>query len=141
MICTKCGSKFPDGSAKCQWCGEPTPANTVQPTEVAAGAATPPALPADIPAPTAPLLPTAAQPLPTPQSPAPRYNCPFCEYQGPPIVSKQLSSNGWILFAVLLLVCVPLCWLPFVLDGCKEEIRKCAGCGARLGDEVKVDED
>jgi hypothetical protein len=23
--------------------------------------------------------------------------------------------------------------LPFVLDGCKEEIRKCAGRGARLG--------
>lgn len=133
MICPKCGSKFPDGSAKCQWCGEPAPAGTGQPSEVAAGPAPPSALSPNIPSP--PMTPssTAAPPLPTTQSPAPRYNCPFCEYQGPPIVSKKISSSGWILFAVLLLVCVPLCWLPFVLDGCKEEVRKCSGCGARLG--------
>jgi hypothetical protein len=29
--------------------------------------------------------------------------------------------------------CAILCWLPFVIDGCKEYLRYCTRCGIRLG--------
>jgi hypothetical protein len=44
-----------------------------------------------------------------------------------------MSMGGWVLFIVLVLFCIPLCWLPFIIDGCKEEVRKCAACGCKLG--------
>lgn len=59
--------------------------------------------------------------------------CPLCSHEGMPIIKKTLSSGGWVLFIVLLLFCLPLCWLPFIIDGCKDEVRKCAGCGSKLG--------
>jgi hypothetical protein len=30
-----------------------------------------------------------------------------------------LNKNGVILFIILLIVCLPLCWLPFIMDGMK----------------------
>lgn len=59
--------------------------------------------------------------------------CPVCEHDGPPFVKKQLSSTGWILFVVLLITTVCLCFIPFLVDGLKEEIRKCSNCGTKLG--------
>ena len=32
---------------------------------------------------------------------------------------EKISAAGWILFVVLLVMCIPLCWLPFVVNGCK----------------------
>ena len=61
------------------------------------------------------------------------FTCPLCNHEGMPIVNRQISVGGWILFAVLVFVCLPLCWIPFVVDGCKEEIRRCANCGSRIG--------
>jgi hypothetical protein len=46
-------------------------------------------------------------------------------------VKNKLSTGGWIFFAAMLLVCFPLCWLPFVIDGCKEEEWKCPQCGLK----------
>jgi lipopolysaccharide-induced tumor necrosis factor-alpha factor len=50
-----------------------------------------------------------------------------------PIVEKKMSETGWIVFVLLVIFCLPLCWIPFVTEGTKEEIRKCANCGSRLG--------
>lgn len=30
-----------------------------------------------------------------------------------------LNKGGFILFIALLFVCFPLCWIPFVVAGCK----------------------
>ena len=60
------------------------------------------------------------------------FTCPFCQYQGPPRISRQMSGGGWVLFVVLLLFCFPLCWLPFVMSSLQEENRNCGGCGTRL---------
>jgi hypothetical protein len=30
-----------------------------------------------------------------------------------------LNKNGGILFIILLLFCLPLCWIPFVIDSMK----------------------
>ena len=32
-----------------------------------------------------------------------------------------LNTGGFILFIVLLLLCFPLCWLPWVISGCKPQ--------------------
>ena len=58
--------------------------------------------------------------------------CPFCNHEGNPVVSKQVSVVGWVIFVAILFICFPLCWIPFVVDGCKEEVRKCSGCGAKI---------
>ena len=58
--------------------------------------------------------------------------CPLCGHEGMPILVKsKLSTGGWIFFAAMLLCCFPLCWLPFVIDGCKEEEWKCPQCGVK----------
>ncbi|MBP9665114.1 MAG: LITAF-like zinc ribbon domain-containing protein [Pyrinomonadaceae bacterium] len=59
--------------------------------------------------------------------------CPLCGQQGYPIIEKRVNGSGWALFVVMLLFCIPLCWLPFVIDGCKDEFRKCSRCGSRIG--------
>ena len=40
--------------------------------------------------------------------------------QGPDAFAG-LNKNGLILFIILLLVCLPLCWLPWVIDSTKAE--------------------
>jgi lipopolysaccharide-induced tumor necrosis factor-alpha factor len=59
--------------------------------------------------------------------------CPFCGHEGPPQTKRQISVAGWVLFVVLIFLCLPLCWLPFVIDGCKEDIHKCMKCRMKLG--------
>jgi len=29
---------------------------------------------------------------------------------------KKMKPEGWVLFAVLVLFCIPLCWIPFTSD-------------------------
>ncbi len=36
-------------------------------------------------------------------------------------VMLGLNQNGMIVFIILLLVCLPLCWIPFVVDSLKGE--------------------
>ena len=60
-------------------------------------------------------------------------DCPICGNQGSPSVDKQVSMNGWIVFIVLIIFCIPLCWIPFVVDGLKEQVYRCRKCGAKLG--------
>lgn len=105
MLCPKCGAKLTEVTAFCQWCGESTPANITQPTGVTPGATTPSAVNPDT-------VPPLVQPLSTPPPPIPRFVCPFCQFQGPPRISTKMSTGGWIVFAALLLVCFPLCWIP-----------------------------
>jgi lipopolysaccharide-induced tumor necrosis factor-alpha factor len=62
---------------------------------------------------------------------SPAITCPACQFTGAPILKKQVSVGGWILFAALLVFFFPLMWLPFVLDGCKETVRICPGCGRK----------
>lgn len=59
--------------------------------------------------------------------------CPVCNHEGHPYVTKQVSTAGWVVFVALLFVCLPLAWIPFVVDGLKEDVHKCSNCGAKLG--------
>ena len=32
-----------------------------------------------------------------------------------------LNKNGFVIFIILIFVCLPLCWIPFVVDSLKAE--------------------
>ena len=32
-----------------------------------------------------------------------------------------LNKNGFVIFIILLFLCLPLCWIPFVVDSMKSE--------------------
>lgn len=61
------------------------------------------------------------------------FKCPYCGNEGIPRVTTVVSTMGWVVFVILLLGCFPLCWLPFVIKGLKEEQRRCSACGIKLG--------
>src|SRR6185295_6183709 len=80
------------------------------------------------------------QPAPTPQWTPPRpavpiqpvyapppgfFGCPFCHSTYPPHVMQRIFSAGWVVFVVLLLTCLPLCWIGLLI---KENYRVCASC-------------
>jgi lipopolysaccharide-induced tumor necrosis factor-alpha factor len=60
-----------------------------------------------------------------------RFHCPFCGSEYPPVESEQISQAGWVLFVVLILFCIPLCWIPLI--SMKEKQRRCSDCGTKLG--------
>lgn len=120
MFCSKCGAQLEANTAFCSKCGAST---SVQPPAPADATPVQPYA----------MQPPAMQPAGYAPPPVAGFTCPFCHYQGPPIVERKMSSNGWVMFVLLLLFCIPLCWLPFVIDGCKEDVRKCPSCGTRLG--------
>ena len=62
-----------------------------------------------------------------------RVKCPYCSYEGEPRSRQKVSMGGWVFFVVLLFVCLPLCWLPFVMDACKDDEKECAQCGIKFG--------
>lgn len=59
-----------------------------------------------------------------------RLECPFCHTDAMPLVRSQISTAGWIVFVVLLLLCFPLCLIALFI---KEDFRVCSRCGIKLG--------
>ena len=55
--------------------------------------------------------------------------CPRCN-QDCQTSASGLNQTGLILFIVLILFCLPLCWLPFIIDSCKK--HTCNNCGQPL---------
>jgi hypothetical protein len=61
---------------------------------------------------------------------APVYRCPHCGSTALPIVTKRVSSTGWVVFSVLLVVTLFLFWIGLLLQ---EEVRVCPVCNRRVG--------
>jgi len=57
------------------------------------------------------------------------WSCPYCRYQGQAIAAEKISTGGWIVFAVLLLVCFPLFWIGLLM---KETVAQCPQCLKRV---------
>lgn len=57
------------------------------------------------------------------------YRCPHCGTQNFPRVERKISTAGWIVFAVLLLVFFPFFWIGFLI---KEEVKICPVCNFRV---------
>ena len=67
----------------------------------------------------------AVQPFQQAQAMSHGFNCPRCSSQLFPRVTRQISTAGWIVFAVLLITFFPLFWVGFLI---KEEVRTCPVC-------------
>jgi hypothetical protein len=57
------------------------------------------------------------------------FRCPYCRSDDPPLVRDQISTAGWVVFAVLLVVFPCICFIGLLM---KEDFRVCRDCGARL---------
>lgn len=57
------------------------------------------------------------------------YRCPNCMSQFLPRVERRISTTGWVVFAILLVVFFPLFWVGLLI---KEDVQVCPSCSARL---------
>jgi len=57
------------------------------------------------------------------------YRCPNCMSQFLPRMERRISSTGWIVFAVLLVLFFPLFWVGLLI---KEDVQVCPSCNVRL---------
>ena len=57
------------------------------------------------------------------------YRCPRCGSQHYPRFERKISTAGWIVFAVLLVMFFPLFWIGFLI---KEDVRMCPVCRLRI---------
>ena len=57
------------------------------------------------------------------------YLCPQCMNRYPPRIERRISTTGWIVFAVLLVVFFPLFWIGLLM---KEDVWVCQACNARM---------
>jgi hypothetical protein len=53
--------------------------------------------------------------------------CPYCQQQTRFIPVEQISVAGWVIFAVLVATCLPLCWIGLLM---KETKYRCTRCSA-----------
>src|SRR5215203_2766318 len=67
----------------------------------------------------------AVQPFQQAQAMSQNFHCPRCNSQLYPRVMRQISTAGWIVFAVLLIKFFPLFWIGFLI---KEDVRTCPVC-------------
>jgi predicted Zn finger-like uncharacterized protein len=58
-----------------------------------------------------------------------RGGCPSCGSDARPLYRSEISTAGWVTFAVLLSFCAPLCWIGLLM---KDEYRACGECGRRV---------
>jgi hypothetical protein len=57
------------------------------------------------------------------------YRCPNCMSQFLPRIERRISTTGWIVFAVLLVLFFPLFWVGLLI---KEDVQICPSCNLRL---------
>jgi DNA-directed RNA polymerase subunit RPC12/RpoP len=118
--CTWCDT-LNDGAARtCTQCGAPLPVspNSIDVLTVPTNADVKVAIAAEV-----------KKPAFDPAHPTAPFRCPNCQSTITPIFVKKVSTNGWIVFVALLLMCVPLCWLGLLI---KDEGFHCQSCGLKL---------
>jgi DNA-directed RNA polymerase subunit RPC12/RpoP len=60
----------------------------------------------------------------------PRVRCSHCGSRHRPMTIQVISQTGWIVFALLLFFCFPICFIGLLL---KETRLACPDCGIRIG--------
>lgn len=59
------------------------------------------------------------------QAPPPPFYCRACAYQGHAMIVQKVSAAGWVVFALLLLFCLPLFWIGLLI---KDNRTQCPNC-------------
>src|SRR5262249_16729297 len=60
---------------------------------------------------------------------APVSRCSNCGAAEKPIIATRISTAGWVVFALLLLFCLPLFWIGLLI---RESYPQCPECGASM---------
>ncbi len=78
-----------------------------------------------------PLQPPRPQPLAyqQPNNMTYGYHCPRCSSQLLPHYERKISTAGWVVFAILLVIFFPLFWIGLLI---KEDVRVCPVCSFRI---------
>ena len=58
------------------------------------------------------------------------YSCPMCASRRLPKVTREISTEGWVIFAVLLTFCFPLFWIGLMI---KKNVEMCPDCNFKSG--------
>lgn len=58
-----------------------------------------------------------------------QYKCPYCGSLAPPVQHQKISTGGWIVFAIMLVVCFPLFFVGLLM---KDTYQVCGQCGVRF---------
>ena len=60
--------------------------------------------------------------------------CFACHHPGITFINYRMGSQSWILVIILAFLSLGLlCWIPFLLDSCKDAVHTCTGCTMALG--------
>ncbi|KAL7478765.1 hypothetical protein ACHAW6_004522 [Cyclotella cf. meneghiniana] len=60
--------------------------------------------------------------------------CPYCSHAGVTKTTQNYGDCTWIGVIIMLLVCFPLFWVPFVCSSCMDTKHHCRNCGRQLGE-------
>ena len=126
ITCQNCGQPNADIARICRYCGSSLHTGS-QSSERPPDYAPPPQQSdfGGIPAWASVPPPAVVVPRPQPQHAPANFRCPHCQSTAPPVVSKRISTAGWVVFFALLIICFPLCFIGLFI---KEEYRMCSWC-------------
>lgn len=57
------------------------------------------------------------------------YRCPNCGTHYLPVIERKISTPGWVVFAILLVVFFPIFWIGLLM---KEDVSVCPVCRFKL---------
>ncbi|MBA3766855.1 MAG: LITAF-like zinc ribbon domain-containing protein [Acidobacteria bacterium] len=125
ITCRNCGQFNDDAVRICRFCGTNLSAQP-QPTQQQQYTPPPPYAWAE----SGPLAPATQQQQYAAPPASAGYRCPRCGAAYLPTVEKKVSSDGWVIFVLMLFFCFPLFWIGLLM---KQEYRVCPVCHANLG--------
>jgi hypothetical protein len=53
------------------------------------------------------------------------FQCRSCGYTGYAMIVNKISTAGWIVFAMMLLFCIPLFWIGLLITENKSQCPNC----------------
>lgn len=135
MLCANCGFPNDELASVCGGCGAGLPGGQSSSGRVDriindTGGLSHPTQRAETPPAQWTNPPYTIPPQPVFVTSAPVFRCPFCQSPYPPFVVQKVSGAGWVVFVLLILLCVPLCWIGLLI---KEDHRVCSSCRMVLG--------
>jgi RNA polymerase subunit RPABC4/transcription elongation factor Spt4 len=121
IACYNCGQQNAEETRVCRYCGSNLRPQAAQPRDYVP----PQTMWAGKPSTAAPIQPYAGA-----YAPVTGFRCPYCNSTYLPQIGSKISSDGWVVFILLLFFCFPLFWIGLLM---KEEYRMCVTCGSKLG--------
>jgi hypothetical protein len=124
LTCGHCGQQNAEGMFVCRYCGAGL-SRSPRAAQVSDYVPPQPAWGGEQPQ---PFVQVQLYPAMHPQQAG--FVCPYCRSTYPPQIASRISTDGWVVFGLLLFFCLPLFWIGLLM---KEEYRVCVTCGSKFG--------